>query len=291
MDVSIIIVNYNTAKMTGECIESIYQHTTGIDFEIIVVDNNSTDNSISYLKGKFPDIEIITLKENIGFGKANNYGAKIARGKYLFLLNSDTLLMDNALNTFIKFFEIHHNVLNIGIAGGILLNTKGEQFESFDRFPTYISELSKLLAIHTCSKKYVKNIINQNKDNRYFSVDYVCGADMFIEKDLYNRINGFDKSFFMYFEESDMQKRLHDMGKSNYIIKDIKILHYGGGSEKKVLSLNKRSIVSTSCLLYMKKHHHIVSYSIFKMLFLIIETCKFIGKGKISDYKEYIHRI
>lgn len=105
MDISIIIVNFNTAKMTGECIESIYKHIHGIDFEIILVDNNSTDNSVAYLKEKFPDMELISLKENIGFGRANNCGAKKAKGKYLFLLNSDTLLFDNALFSFFNFCE------------------------------------------------------------------------------------------------------------------------------------------------------------------------------------------
>lgn len=159
MDISIIIVNFNTAKMTGECIDSIYKHIHGIDFEIILVDNNSTDNSVAYLKEKFPDMELISLKENIGFGRANNCGAKKAKGKYLFLLNSDTLLFDNALFSFFNFCEKHNKTLNIGVVGGTLLNTKGEQFESFDRFPRYTSELAKLLAIHTSSDNYVKTLL------------------------------------------------------------------------------------------------------------------------------------
>jgi GT2 family glycosyltransferase len=291
MDISIIIVNFNTAKMTGECIESIYKHIHGIDFEIILVDNNSTDNSVAYLKEKFPDMELISLKENIGFGRANNCGAKKAKGKYLFLLNSDTLLFDNALFSFFNFCEKHNKTLSIGVVGGMLLNTKGEQFESFDRFPRYTSELAKLLAIHTSSDNYVKTLFEQNQECAYFPVDYVCGADMFIERKLFDEIGGFDKSFFMYFEESDMQKRLHDMGKTNYILKDIKILHYGGGSEKKTLSLKKRTIVSTSCLTYMKKHHNAISYKIFKLLFLVIETGKFCIKGNFSECKEYVSKI
>ncbi|MFU2362838.1 MAG: glycosyltransferase, partial [Clostridiales bacterium] len=167
MDISIIIVNFNTAKMTGECIESIYKHIHGIDFEIILVDNNSTDNSVAYLKKKFPEMELISLKENIGFGRANNCGAKKAKGKYLFLLNSDTLLFDNALFSFFNFCEKHNKTLSIGVVGGMLLNTEGEQFESFDRFPRYTSELAKLLAIHTSSDNYVKTLFEQNQECAY----------------------------------------------------------------------------------------------------------------------------
>lgn len=201
------------------------------------------------------------------------------------------MLFDNALFSFFNFCEKHNKTLSIGVVGGMLLNTKGEQFESFDRFPRYTSELAKLLAIHTSSDNYVKTLFEQNQECAYFPVDYVCGADMFIERKLFDEIGGFDKTFFMYFEESDMQKRLHDMGKTNYILKDIKILHYGGGSEKKTLSLKKRTIVSTSCLTYMKKHHNAISYKIFKLLFLVIETGKFFIKGNFSECKEYVSKI
>lgn len=291
MDVSIIIVNYNTAEMTGECISSIYKYTLGVKFEIIVVDNNSNDQSLNYLKEKFPGITLISLKENIGFGRANNEGAKIAKGKYLFLLNSDTLLLGNAIKSLLTFYEEKKQILNLGVIGGILLNQKGIQCESFDRFPNYKNEFAKLFAIHSSSIKYVNTKIKNNRQKKYFLVDYVCGADMFMSKKLFESISGFDRRFFMYYEESDMQKRLHDMGMVNIILPNVQIIHYGGGSETKHLSIKKRTIISTSCLLYMQKHHCTLSYFMFKHIYISLETCKFIIKRNYKEYKTYLAKL
>ena len=291
MDVSVIIVNFNTAKMTAECIESIYQFSKGIEFEIIIVDNNSQDNSVDYIKQNYPNVNIIALDENKGFGKANNIGANSAKGKYLFFLNSDTLLKDNALKTFFSFSEKNSTALNIGIVGGILLNTQGKQCESFDKFPNAMTELLKLMANHHSSINYVKNKFNNNITKKYFKVDYICGADLFMSKELFVKIEGFDPLFFMYYEESDMQKRISNLNKNNYILKDVHILHYGGGSEKKQLSLRKRTIVSSSCLKYMRKHHCLFNYYIFKLMFITLEVSKLIIKGKYFSYRSYIHAI
>lgn len=291
MDVSVIIVNFNTAKMTAECIESIYQFSKGIEFEIIIVDNNSQDNSVDYIHQNYPKVNVIALDENKGFGKANNIGANSARGKYLFFLNSDTLLKDNALKTFFSFSEKYSTRLNIGIIGGILLNTQGTQCESFDKFPNATTEFLKLMANHQTSINYVKNKFANNATEKYFKVDYVCGADLFMSKELFARIGGFDPLFFMYYEESDMQKRICDLSKNNYILKDVHILHYGGGSDKKQLSLRKRTIVSSSCLKYMRKHHCAFYYYIFKSMFITLEVCKLIVKRKYFNYRSYIHTI
>lgn len=291
MDISVIIINYNTLTMTKECIASIYQHTSNVEFEIVLVDNNSCDGSADALHKIYPHIKVISLKENIGFGRANNVGVKEARGKYIFLLNSDTLLKDNALNSFFNFAEKQKEELGMGVIGGILENTEGNQCESFDRFPNAKSELLKLVANHKRSLEYVESKLADNKKSAYFQVDYVCGADMFLERKLFEKINGFDPIFFMYYEESDMQYRLNSLGKRNYILNNVHIIHYGGGSEKKKLSLRKRTIVSKSCLLYMKKHNRMLSYNAFKCLFIFLEIFKLILKGKYIEYKEYIATI
>ncbi len=288
MDVSVIIVNYNTVKMTKECIDSIFQYTDNVEFEIIVVDNNSSDGSISTLRELYSNVKIIESKENIGFGRANNVGAKHACGKYLFLLNSDTLLKDNALKSFFDFFEIQKENIEIGVVGGILENVEGVQCESFDRFPSLVNEILKLLAVHKNSLKYVEGKLASHRSDNYFQVEYVCGADMFMEKSLFDAINGFDPRFFMYYEESDLQRRLTKLGKSNYILNNIHILHYGGGSEKKELSVRKRTIVSESCLTYMRKHQKKFNYIIFKGLFILLEIFKMIVRGKYHEHHGYI---
>ena len=105
MDVSIIIVNYNTKKLIKNCINSIYKHTKDVDFEIIVSDNGSVDGSVEMIKSEFPNVILIENNANLGFGAANNRGLKIAKGKYIFYLNSDTVLLNNAVKYFFDYWE------------------------------------------------------------------------------------------------------------------------------------------------------------------------------------------
>ena len=125
MDVSIIIVNYNTKDLLKECIDSIYEQTKEITFEIIVSDNGSSDGSIEMLKNYFPSVIIIENNANLGFGAANNRGLKIAHGKYIFYLNSDTVLLNNAVKCFFDFWEQASDKDSIGAIGANLLNENG----------------------------------------------------------------------------------------------------------------------------------------------------------------------
>ena len=119
MQVSIIIVNYNTKELLNNCLKSIYKYTKDIDFEIIVSDNGSTDNSISMLKTEFPQVVIVDNGKNLGFGAANNKGLEIAKGKYIFYLNSDTLILNNAVKIFYDYFEANENIFNGNVSAEI----------------------------------------------------------------------------------------------------------------------------------------------------------------------------
>ena len=219
MDVSVIIVNYNTCKITQECIDSIYKYTFGVEFEIILVDNASIDGSKEHFE-KEKKIRYVYNSDNYGFGKANNIGAKVSKGKYLFFLNSDTYFENNALQYYYEYAESHKNV---GFIGSILQDVNGNPNGYGSSFPTKISELRK--ALHLPER-------NKNKLYEYnrepFEVDYVLGADMFVSSELYNRINGFDEDFFMYYEESDMQFRSSKLGYKNIIISGPAIVHLEG---------------------------------------------------------------
>ena len=131
MDVSIIIVNYNTKHLLEDCLSSLYALTQSIDFEVIVVDNASSDDSETYITRKFPQVKWINSGENIGFGRANNLGAKYADGKYLFLLNSDTLLLNNAIKAFYDYAETHSEE-QIGALGCWLVDSNHNLY--FDQY-------------------------------------------------------------------------------------------------------------------------------------------------------------
>ena len=201
MQVSIIIVNYNTKDITLNCLKSIYEHTTGIDFEIIVVDNASSDNSVEVIKAIYPLVKIIESNENLGFGRANNLGAKYAQGEYLFLLNSDTLLIENTLSALYTFMKDRDSE-NIGACGVSLLNRQQQKTISAGHFPSLLQEFSDIGFRHLYKNYYNNNLslaFSIPKDGDVREVDYICGADIFIKKELFNELKGFDEDYFMYF--------------------------------------------------------------------------------------------
>lgn len=136
LDVSVIIINYNTLKMTDECICSVIEKTSGISYEIILVDNASTDGSKEFFSND-PRVTYIYNDENLGFGRANNRGIEIASGKYLLLLNSDTLLLNNAVRLFFNYFENYGDAQAIGALGCVLKDPCGNPVHSGGLFPTY----------------------------------------------------------------------------------------------------------------------------------------------------------
>lgn len=225
MDVSIIIVNYNTKELLADAIESVKTKTININFEIIVVDNASKDDSVSYIHKRFQDVKVIVSEENLGFGKANNLGAKMAKGKYLFLLNSDTLMINNAVKILFDFLE--NNIdKQIGIVGGNLYTYNMKENFSYSTYlPTLMSHLFYRLYISSLLSNETFNKTGQSK-----KVGQIIGADLMISKELYNKVGGFDPFYFMYVEDTDLQRRVTDLGYHIYSVPDAKIIHLQGAS-------------------------------------------------------------
>lgn len=275
--ISIIIVNYNTRELLINCLNSIYKETKGVDFEIIVVDNNSNDGSEFAIKEKFKNVVFIQTGENLGFGRANNVGINRSAGKYIFLLNSDTILCNNSLKIFFDFYERYDNIIGkIGAVGGELLQYDGKlRNHSSQYFPqmhdefkfiwnAFISKISIKMILET--KKEV--VLEQNE--KFKKVDYVTGADLFISRSKMIEVGCFDKNFFMYFEETDLQKRLVKMGFNNYLISGTQIIHYEGGSFGKKKSGIRAYMLDQSRFYYYKKHNSMVFYFFFRVLYFII---------------------
>ena len=159
MNVSIIIVNYNTKKLLSDCLKSIYEQTKDLEFEVIVSDNGSTDGSIEMLKSDFPQVILIENNANLGFGTANNRGLSVAKGKYIFYLNSDTILKNNAVKYFFDFWENSPEPEKIGGLGANLLNSAGETIHSYDKnLFTINGYFSKL--IHLVYGTYKLTLLN-----------------------------------------------------------------------------------------------------------------------------------
>jgi GT2 family glycosyltransferase len=234
MNVSIILVNYNTCKLLINAIDSIYRHTHTLDFEIIVVDNNSNDTSVKMLKDYYPEIILIENSRNIGFGLANNKGIKISKGKYNFLLNTDTYLVTNAVNLFFDFMEKKENA-NIAVVGGQLYRANGDQCVSWGYFPNFKLFVKGSFWRHFYKEDFYKSeVLNliYSDDIEPYEVDYVSGANYFVRSEILNIVGGFDKCFFLYFEETELTLRIKRRigGVKIMIFPKAKIVHLGQAS-------------------------------------------------------------
>jgi GT2 family glycosyltransferase len=288
IQVSIIIVNYNTAQWVENCIRSVLEHTSGIGFEIIVIDNQSPERLIEEVLRPYKEIVFLQMESNIGFGAACNRAAKSAKGQYYMFLNPDTELKNNAVKLFLGFWVQYIDSLNIACLGSILQNKAGNDIHSFGEFPrmsSLIVEKVKSLSRRLLFISPKAADSNTLFEGNYLKVDYVTGADMFISRENFELVNGFDERFFMYFEETDMQLRLAQAGKNAMIIKGPIITHTQGAS-----TLGKRSLLRVfyfdSLLLYFKKHSPSTRFGLFKFLWCILDAKTLIQKFTLSSKKQ-----
>ena len=228
MDVSIIIVNYKSLSLIVNCINSIIAKSSGISYEVIVVDNNSNDNFNECLKENFGNLVIcVPLSKNIGFGRANNEGVKIARGRNIFFLNPDTLLINNAVKILSDYLDENSKV---GACGGNLYNEYREPVLSYSMLLPSISWELNLLAGGAIEKiSWGKNAkFNYTKAIR--KVGYITGADMMVRRSVLDEVGSFSKYFFMYYEDSELAYRIKQAGYMIVSIPYAKIQHLVGKS-------------------------------------------------------------
>ncbi len=235
VDISIVIVNWNVEDYLRRCIESIYRGIHGVSFEIIVVDNASTDGSVEMLNAEFPKVTVIGNNKNVGFSKANNQAIRIAQGKYILLLNPDTVILDRAIIALYRFIESHPDVVAVG---PMILNADGAtiQYECARAIPSLWNEFCGLSELQFHLKKYPIFSYNtldywDHRDSRYMTL--LSGACMFCRADTVRAINLFDEDYFLYADDVDFCFRLRQKGKIYYLA-DAKIIHYGGKSSRQV---------------------------------------------------------
>lgn len=230
MDVSIIIVSFNTKDLLKKCLESLSEHTKGISYEVIVVDNASTDDSVQMVSKNFPEVKLINNKENVGFGKANNQGAKEAKGRYLFFFNSDAYLKDNAVSKLTKFMDKDSQ---LGALGPLILNPDGSTQQSVGFFPdlpqvfywmSFLDDLPGGDFLRPYHVDHDRFYTHQQK------VDWITGAAMVVRKDVFEKVGGFDKNIFLYGEDLELCYRIKKAGSEVIFSPVAKIYHLGRGS-------------------------------------------------------------
>jgi GT2 family glycosyltransferase len=225
IDLSIIIISYNTCDLTVKCVESIFKYTKGISFEVIVIDNASSDKSVATLARKFKSkITLIKNKDNLGFGGANNQGMSIAQGRYHCLLNSDTLLIGNIFEKALEWFDKKALIevgSSVGMMGVKLLNPDRSEQESYGGFPTLSRVFSRVMLGH---------FLPIHLSDKLKRVDYIKGACMILKSDFFHKVGGFDSNVFMYVEEVEWCYRVQKSGYAIVYWPNASLIHFGGAS-------------------------------------------------------------
>ncbi|WET01562.1 glycosyltransferase family 2 protein [Flavobacterium sp. YJ01] len=231
MQLSVIILNYNVRYFLEQCVLSVHEAIAEIDAEIIVIDNNSSDESVLMMKEKFPNVKLIENKENFGFPKGNNIGVRQAKGKYVCILNPDTVVAEDTFSKILAFAERQNN---LGIIGCKLIDGTGEFLpESKRGIPTPWVAFTKIFSLYKIfpkTKLFNQYYAQQLDENQTGKVDILVGAFMFLERKLYENLDGFDENCFMYADDIDLSYRALQLKKNNYYFHETTVLHYKGES-------------------------------------------------------------
>jgi len=227
VEISFIIVNWNTRDILIDCLNSIYKTVKDIDSEIYVVDNNSTDGSQEAVKNSFPDVKLIENKTNTGFAHANNQALNVMQGRFAVLLNSDAVLQEDAIKKLLAFMNKSPEA---GIAGVQLLNEDGSRQNSIDNFPSPETELlnKSILRFFFPDKYPGKSRIRHSP----IEVDSVIGACLMVRKEAMDEAGLFDEDYFIFLEETDWCFRMHKKRWKVYHVPDARVFHLSGHSKK-----------------------------------------------------------
>lgn len=283
MDLSIIIVNYNVKEFLRNLLDSIDKALQNISTEIIVVDNASDDGSVELLKSKFPTVKLIENKTNLGFGKANNQALKISKGKYILLINPDTIVGEDTFTKMIKFLEVQKDA---GLAGCKILNPDGSlQLACRRSFPgpwTSFCKVTGLSNLFPNSKLFARYNLTYLDENQTYEVDAISGSFMMFSREVYEKVGGFDEQFFMYGEDLDLCYRIQKAGYKVFYLHTTQVIHYKGESTKRS-SIDETKVFYNAMHLFVKKHLS-TSFLVEIILRLAIGFRKlfaFLGKRKL----------
>jgi GT2 family glycosyltransferase len=249
---SIIVVNYNTAFMTRQCIDSVLSASAGLDVEVIVVDNGSQDGSQTSLPQAFPGIHMILNRQNRGFAGANNDALRVATGEFILLLNSDTIVEQDALRGMVEFLARHPRAGAVGVQ---LIDRHGSPQTSFARFHSALTVLIALFPVpallpQALRRRYGPHV--QPTGGAPFPVDYASGAALMTRRVTIQEVGLLDEDYFMYSEEMDWCWRMWRHGWRVYGLPHLRIIHLGGGSSTGQAEWRTRQLAMSRALFLRK---------------------------------------
>jgi len=260
IEVSVIIVNYNGLKYLQNCLDSLYENLKNIRFEIIVVDNNSDDESCSFIKTHFPAVKLLESNENLGFGKANNYGVQHAKGDFILFLNNDTILLD-PVQPALEVLKSNQDY------GFLTINMVGENknyIPAVGKFPSPW-RMIKISLLNDGRTEFRTG--NFNKEKTY-QVDWVTGAFMLLRKADFEKVGGFDPDYFMYVEDVDLCKKIADLGKTGAFVPKLSYIHFVGFNK------SRENMLIQGYRIFAQKHFPGPSKQLALMLLFVNKTVK-----------------
>ncbi|MGE5430946.1 MAG: glycosyltransferase [Syntrophomonadaceae bacterium] len=292
IDLSIIIVNFNVKEFLQNLLSSILKSTGRLSTEIIVIDNASDDGSVEIIREKFPSVKLIASEKNLGFGRANNLGLEISKGKFILLINPDTIVQEDTFQKLIAFFE---KTPEAGLAGCKVLNSDGTlQLACRRSFPgpwTSFTKVTGLGKIFPKSRLFARYNMTYLDENQTYEVDAISGAFMMMRREVYEKVGGFDPQFFMYGEDLDLCYRIQKAGYKVYYLHETQIIHYKGESTKRS-SLDETRVFYEAMHLFVKKHFSssfiveiILRFAIFvRQLFAFLNVYRLVVMALFFDF-------
>ncbi len=285
MQLSVIILNYNVRYFLELCVLSVQKAIQNIDAEIIVIDNNSQDDSCAMMKKRFPDVKLIENKENSGFPKGNNIGVSQAKGKYICILNPDTVIAEDTFHKVIARLDLSAVAeaisSEVGIVGCKLIDGTGNFLpESKRGIPTPFVAFTKITGLYKVfPKTFGKYYAQHLSENETGKVEILVGAFMLMKRDLYNEIGGFDENCFMYSDDIDLSYMALKKGKSNYYFHETSVIHYKGESTIKDGTYMKR--FQEAMNFFYKKHFRVpFFFSVFMKMGIVFFSLVKMFQGK-----------
>jgi GT2 family glycosyltransferase len=259
IELSIIIVTYNCEKYIKNCLDSILKYCSDVNYELIVFDNDSNDNTINIIESDYTKVKLIRSQSNLGFAKGNNEAVNVSKGKYILLLNHDTILLNNIS----KALKIVEKDDKIGALGIKMLNQNKIYESSVGKFPTPF-KLIKFSLFNEKSAEFISGNFNSPETLR--KVDWITGAFLLTRKKYWDEVEGLDEKYFMYVEDVDFCKKINLIGKQVVFLPSLSFIHFIGFNRKREILLIKGYRIYANK--FYKKHNK-----------LIAKSCLFINYG------------
>ncbi len=241
IDVSIVIVSWNTEQLLHVCLASIVQSVTATNYEIIVVDNGSSDASVEMVAREFPDVRLLVNPRNTGFAAANNRGVYQALGRYFLLLNSDTVVLPGALEAMVRYMDAHPRVGALGprlLLQDQSIQISAHDFPRLDHDAVVLLEVKHWPLIGDLARRYAQRSFEpQHQETR--EVDWVIGACLLLRREAVAQAGSLDEGYFFFFEEPDLCYRLRKRGWSTVYLSGAEIIHYGGQSRARIPAVSE----------------------------------------------------